>query len=183
MVGRIRTIGGKTEQLDTRYNSKSGKQRPSMTLRAHPVQLKKKGKAKSQLHQHERGQSMVELAVSLLVLLLLLSVAIDLGRLFFSYVAVRDAAQEGALYGSLGDPNGIVPRVRDSSDNPVDLWASDVDVTWWTTPVNDFCAGNTLSVQVDFDFQLTMPLVSAIVGSEIPLSLTATSTILRPDCS
>jgi len=131
----------------------------------------------------ERGQSMVELATFFMVLVLLLAVAVDLGRMFFSYVAVREAAQEGALYGSLGDGVGIDPRVRDSSSSPVDLWGSDVAVTWWTTPANSLCAGNTLSVNVVYDFQLSMPLISTVLGfSEFPLSLTATSTILRPEC-
>lgn len=131
----------------------------------------------------ERGQSMVELATFFLVLVLLLAVAVDLGRMFFSYVAVREAAQEGALYGSLGDGVGIIPRVRDSSSSPVDLWGGDVEVTWETTPADSLCAGNTLSVTVVYDFQFTMPLISAVLGDTgIPISLTATSTILRPVC-
>ena len=48
----------------------------------------------------EQGQSLVELALSLTLLLLLLGGAIDLGRMFFTYIALRDAAQEGAIYGS-----------------------------------------------------------------------------------
>ncbi len=48
----------------------------------------------------ERGQSLVELAISLTVILLLLSGAVSFGMALFSYVAIRDAAQEGALYGS-----------------------------------------------------------------------------------
>ena len=49
----------------------------------------------------ERGQSLVELAVSLVILLYLLSGAAEFGILFFQYVQLRDAAQEGALYGSM----------------------------------------------------------------------------------
>ena len=49
----------------------------------------------------ERGQSLVELAISLVILLYLLSGAVEFGILFFQYVQLRDAAQEGALYGSI----------------------------------------------------------------------------------
>jgi Tfp pilus assembly protein PilW len=89
------------------------------------------------------GQSLVELAISLTVMLLLLVGAVSFGMAFFSYVAMRDAAQEGALYGSFNpyeDSNGngeydkeppdgpepvnlagIRERVRDSSTSPVDF--------------------------------------------------------------
>src|SRR5690242_4206047 len=46
------------------------------------------------------GQSMVEFALILPVMLLLVAAAVDLGRLFFGYVAVENAAKEGALFGS-----------------------------------------------------------------------------------
>ena len=44
----------------------------------------------------EKGQSMVELAVSVVVLLILLAGVVDLGRLAFYYITLRDAAQEAA---------------------------------------------------------------------------------------
>src|SRR6476659_4703004 len=46
------------------------------------------------------GQSMVEFALILPVMLLLVAAAVDLGRLFFAYVAVENAAKEGVLYGA-----------------------------------------------------------------------------------
>jgi hypothetical protein len=71
----------------------------------------------------ERGQSLVELGVSLLILLYLLSGAAEFGILFFQYVQLRDAAQEGALYGSMNPANiaEITNRVRFSSESPLDL--------------------------------------------------------------
>ena len=52
------------------------------------------------LFKSERGQSLVELGISLLILLYLLAGAAEFGVLFFQFVQLRDAAQEGALYGS-----------------------------------------------------------------------------------
>jgi Flp pilus assembly protein TadG len=56
----------------------------------------------------EQGQSLVELAISLVVLLTLLAGVMDFGRAFFTFVALRDAAQEGAAYASVAavDPIG-----------------------------------------------------------------------------
>src|SRR5215210_5613042 len=81
----------------------------------------------------ERGQSLVELGVSLLILMYLLSGAVEFGVLFFQYVQLRDAAQEGALYGSTSIPGStsgpptadtwtkIEQRARAASGSPVDL--------------------------------------------------------------
>ena len=90
----------------------------------------------------ERGQSLVELGVSLLILLYLLSGAAEFGVLFFQFVQLRDAAQEGALYGSMnpyidsnsdgtfdvGEPvnqAGIELRVRAASSSPINFSRSD----------------------------------------------------------
>jgi hypothetical protein len=46
------------------------------------------------------GQSIVELAIASFVLLLLMTGLLDLGRVFYSTVALREAAREGARHGS-----------------------------------------------------------------------------------
>ncbi len=51
--------------------------------------------------QSEKGQSLVELAVGLIILLVLVGGIVDLGRLLFFYIGLRDAAQEGAVIGQL----------------------------------------------------------------------------------
>jgi Flp pilus assembly protein TadG len=50
---------------------------------------------------NEQGQSLVELAISMTVLLILLAGLVDLGRGFFTFITLRDAAQEGASYASV----------------------------------------------------------------------------------
>jgi len=50
--------------------------------------------------QKQKGQSMVELSIAFIVLLMLLAGVIDMGRAFFTYSALQDAAQEGAAYAS-----------------------------------------------------------------------------------
>jgi Flp pilus assembly protein TadG len=47
-----------------------------------------------------QGQSLVELAFAMPLLLLLLLGTIDMGRMFFDYIEMRNAAAEGATYGS-----------------------------------------------------------------------------------
>jgi hypothetical protein len=78
-------------------------------------------------NRKEKAQSMVEFAVSAIVVLLLLVAIADFGRAFFTYLTLRDAAQEGAVYASVCPvhEDGIMTRVRSASNRPVDL--SNVD--------------------------------------------------------
>ena len=65
----------------------------------------------------ERGQSLMEFSVSLVFVLVLLAGLVDLGRGLFTYMALRDGAQEGAAYGSLNptETSTIQNRVYGSS--------------------------------------------------------------------
>jgi hypothetical protein len=45
------------------------------------------------------------------------------------------------------------------------------------------CAGGGITVTVTYNYQLTMPLIGAIIGSQtIPVRASATNTILKPAC-
>lgn len=142
----------------------------------------------------------MELAISVTVLLFLLAGAIDFGMALFSYVSLRDAAQEGALYGSIkpDDVAGIEARVRAGAPKdpdvlsfyPVDLSDTslvNVDISF--PPGNQQCEGftggvaNGVQVTVSFDFPISMPLTGKIIGSNtIPLHAVVTDTILSPPC-
>ncbi len=50
-------------------------------------------------HKNERGQSLTEFALMAPLLVLVLLGAIDLGRAYFAYVSITNAAREGARYG------------------------------------------------------------------------------------
>lgn len=62
----------------------------------------------------ERGQSMVELALSMPLLLLILLGTIDVSRLFFDYIQMRQAVVEGTTYGQRHpfDSGDIVATAR-----------------------------------------------------------------------
>jgi hypothetical protein len=136
----------------------------------------------------ERGQSLVELAISLVILLYLLSGAVEFGIAFFQFVQLRDAAQEGALYGSMnpGDAAGIEARVRAASSSPIDLSVDDVD-DGVTVQINyqdpsKQCEGYGIEVVVTHNHGVFMPFMAQIIGSSVPLSARVTDTILSPLC-
>jgi hypothetical protein len=134
---------------------------------------------------HEKGQSLVEFAFSLVILLILISGIVDLGRAFFTYMALHDAAQEGAIYGSLNpeDTGGIIHRVRQTSQHPVNLMdASIIDVLPVTQ--DGVCEGKVIEVTVIYrDFPLTMPFMSTLIGKQsFDMSATVKDMIVRSSC-
>jgi len=150
-------------------------------------------KKKVNKQTQESGQSLVELALSLTVILMLLTGAVEFGLGLFQYVTMRDAAQEGALYGSI-NPGADGTTAGDAIEQRAIAAASDVMLL---TPddilveINgDDCEGltsgtpNSISVTITFAHPITMPFVSAMIGSNtINLGATVTDTILQPACT
>jgi Flp pilus assembly protein TadG len=149
--------------------------------------------------QRSRGQSVVEFALVLPILLLLLAAAIDLGRLFYAYVAVENAAKEGAFYGarsplcddstspSCGDPNNVAWHVTNEASNLTDgsgtsLLTSAVacrsSAGVLRQPINDCVDGDTYQVTVTYPFTLITPLLSNIVSQNITLGAESQATVI-----
>lgn len=150
---------------------------------------------KKLLHfKKEKGQSLVELALSFLLLMLILGGVFDLGSMFYTYLALRDTAQEGVIYGSYNPTKttGINDRIHASANWPIDAdQISNIDVfccskstpgacTFTTsgacsTTVNTSCQGQKITVEVIYNYKFNMPLF----GGVIPLNATVTNTILE----
>lgn len=140
----------------------------------------------------ERGQSLVEFAISLVVILWLLAGAVDFGIALFQYIQLRDAAQEGALYGSInppasaGDTNyqNIVARVKAASNSPIDL-AGDPDVDIQITWTGSACVADGLTVRVEYPHKLVMPMAKFFTGGSTTINLgtEVTDTILKSENS
>jgi len=137
----------------------------------------------------ERGQSLVELAISIVILVYLLAGAVEFGLVFFQYVQLRDAAQEGALYGSLhppadaaADTTDIENRARAASSSPIDL-TGDPSVTVDVVVTDgQYCEGGSLQVTVSYPHQVFMPFMSQFIGQTVNLNAVVTDTILSPVC-
>jgi len=140
----------------------------------------------------EKGQSLVEFAVSFVVILVILVAVADFGRALFTWLAMRDAAQEAAVYGSIcpNDLARIQARARSSSRWPVDLNSPDIAVIceYFVSglPACGSVAavpGTSLRITIlHTNFELTTPLLGGILGSQtIPIRVTAMDTILRND--
>lgn len=143
-----------------------------------------------QIKRTEHAQSLIELSVTIIVLLLLLSGIVDLGRITFRYITLRDAAQEGATYGAIYPTycDQIIQRVQGGNGimDPSQVLVK-VEINGkecHVATMADACAGNPIAITVHQpDFSLTMPMIGAAIGKQsIELKNTVTDTILRPEC-
>ena len=143
----------------------------------------------------EKGQSLTEFALVLVFLVALLAGVFDLGRAFFAYIIIRDAAQEGAVYGSIapksdlaGFKNAVAARVENAFLDPDDTTKTPIDLTSMSVQVDvlgSACAapGNSVRVQVNYSYPIAMPFLGAMIGKQnITLSAQAEDSILSPIC-
>ena len=124
------------------------------------------------------------MAISLTIILMLLAGVLDIGRAYYTYLSLRDAAAEGAAYGSIHptDISGIQERVVGESPDGVVNW-SGATVTVTPTGPNINCRGGGIKVRVDYGYTLLTPFIGSIVGSQtLPMSATVVNTILSPAC-
>jgi len=125
----------------------------------------------------------VEFSLGLVFVLLIVSGLIDLGRLYFTHVALEDAAGEAALYLSLNphckspldgvecaNPNNAEYRVKNAGGQEVD-WSKAKFV--WGVP-NPYGVGETVKVTVNYSYQLLTPIIPKIAGVN-PLTLSSSA--------
>ncbi len=154
----------------------------------------------------EGGQSLVEFAVALVILLYLVVVIADGARALFTYLSMRDAAQEAAAYASYqpADTAGIIRRACEAS-NMMDGLCGDTSTCTGSDPANcgslsipyptltgtgacmetaETGAANGITVAIDYpQFPLAMPFVATFIGRQwVPIHTEVTDTILSPKC-
>ncbi len=126
----------------------------------------------------ERGQSLVEFVLILPVLLIILAGMLDLGRLYFAYVAVTDAAAEGVAYAAIcpDDSDGVKDRAQAASGGLIEIDRGLVGIEPLPIIV---ASGEPVTVTVNYTFTLATPFISAMVPDGVlMLRAVATEAIL-----
>ena len=143
----------------------------------------------------ERGQSFVEFSIVIVFLIMLVAGVADLGRVFFSYLSLQDAAQEGATYAS-AYPSwcyraNIRARdtVRNFSSVTVKVYIDNVLACQDGTVTNagaltGACSGKEVKVLVSQnDYKISTPFIGALFGTQtVTLTADAIDYVLRPTC-
>ncbi len=126
----------------------------------------------------EVGQSLVEFTLLGMFLALVLVGIVDLGRAYFSKIALTDAAMEGAVYASYRpncitsaqcpDPNNVTFRVQHATESTLVDWSLVRVEVHAPNPTS----GNVVTVTVYYSYTLLTPFVSTFVGGDL-LSISA----------
>lgn len=152
-----------------------------MITRMKTSQLNSKKNQQVQLDQ--RGQSLVEVALLMVVLLLIMAGVLDFGRMYFAYLALQNAAGEGAAYGAINpgwidnsdnaDPNNITYRVQNESTGNLIDWSDTIVVV--DVPNNQ--GGEPITVTVSYVFEIITPVMQTFTGETVTLRATDTQLI------
>lgn len=147
-----------------------------------------------------RGQSAVEFALILPIFALLMVIAVDFGRVFFSYVQITNAAREAAAYGAQRptdpdvDGNGVGDEIEARAAQEINIQGGQKgeggmelaqechDAGGATISCadaeNGSSVGNTITISVSEDFTFLTPLANSFFNDAFTMSASATSTVL-----
>jgi len=116
--------------------------------------------------RNEKGQSLVEFAILLPLLLLLLMGILEFGLMLNSYLTINNSAREGARLGIVaGSDIEIKEMIINISPN---LTAGNLIVN--ITPLEGSRkSGGTLTVEVIYNYQVTIPIISNILNNVVVL--------------
>lgn len=145
----------------------------------------------------ENGQSLVEFSLVLVLMLLMLSAIMDLGRAYFSYIAIQNAAGEGALYAAINprcphadsgtactDPNNVDFRAKHESPPGGLINPEQIDVTViYADGTNQYSPattqeGSPVTVRVTYRFRLIGPFSPVFPNGELIFTANAVQNIL-----
>ena len=144
-----------------------------------------------------RGQSLLEFALVVPILLLIFAGAADLGRIFYTYVAIENAAKEGALYGAryplcdtastlCPNPGNAEFHARQETVNVLDAADLNIDVNCYPRAggsaygdLRDCQPGDRYEVTADTEFNLITPFLTDVMGGNFTLSNTANADVLN----
>jgi Flp pilus assembly protein TadG len=129
----------------------------------------------------ERGQSLVEFAVILPLLLLIVLATVDLGMGFKTYIALTNAAREGARWISIhpSDQAGAKDRIDEEAERVGLMDGILVENGYgvsFSPNKSKYSAGEKVTVNVEFEYEL---LFGAITGlPAIPFTASSTMVVL-----
>ncbi len=140
--------------------------------------------------RRRRGQSVVEFALVLPIFLALLLMAVDFGRLFFTYIQVSNAAREAAAYGATQPTDTVGMQARavqeknaqSQGEGPLDPIITSCANQAGTTIAcaaapGGAGAGNTLTVTVRQPFTFLTPLINDMFGGSLRMSANVTTAV------
>jgi len=116
--------------------------------------------------RNEKGQSLVEFAILLPVLLLLLMGILEFGLMLNSYLTINNSAREGARLGIVAGSNIEIKQLINNISPNLDSKYLVINVT---PPEGNRKSGDTLKVEVIYNYHVIIPIISNILGNVVEL--------------
>ncbi|MGV8982966.1 TadE/TadG family type IV pilus assembly protein [Clostridium sp.] len=116
--------------------------------------------------KNEKGQSLVEFAILLPLLLLLLMGILEFGLMLNSYLTIHNLAREGARLGIVAGSNLEISELITNISPNIDAKNLKVIIT---PAEGSRSSGSTLTVEVIYNYQVTIPIISNILSGVVVL--------------
>jgi hypothetical protein len=125
----------------------------------------------------QRGQAALEFALVLPLLLIVLCLVVDFGVGLTRWIAITNAAREGARLGAVGaEPADIRQKTIDTSDGILEDSGSTIEVGFFDADGNGgIDPGDSVVVDVSYDYNYITPLGRFLGAAIPPLVLSACS--------
>ena len=147
--------------------------------------------SRARRRERSRAQALVEFALIVPVMLMLLLIALDFGRLFFSYIQLSNASREGAAYGAVypTDPATMTTYALQETNSqsqggehvPVVTAAcanSAGATVACTAAAGGSGSGNSLTVSVSEQFSFVTPFMNAFFGNSFHITASSSTAVL-----
>ncbi|NSW89702.1 MAG: pilus assembly protein [Firmicutes bacterium] len=115
----------------------------------------------------KKGQSLVEFTIIFPLLLLVVMGIIEFGVMLNSYLAINNAAREGARAGIVGSSSAEIENLIISTSPGLNAEGLIITVTPGDTSRK---SGDTLTVKVTYNYHLTVPIISSIFNNVVVLN-------------
>jgi len=116
--------------------------------------------------RNEKGQSLVEFAIILPFLLLLLMGILEFGIMLNSYLTIHNAAREGARLGIVAGSNIEIKQLITNISPNLETENLIVNIT---PSDGSRKSGETITVEVIYNYQVTIPIISNIIHNVVVL--------------
>lgn len=117
--------------------------------------------------KNQKGQALVEFTIVLPILMLLIMGIFQFGMMLNAYITIGNAAREGARAGIIGSSDAEIQNLIISTSpslEPENLLVSIIPSG------TNRISGGTLTVNVTYNYKLTVPIISSLFNNVIVLN-------------
>lgn len=116
--------------------------------------------------RNDRGQALVEFALILPILLILIMGIVQFGLVLNAYITIENASREGARRGIVGSSDTEIKNLIIATSPNLEERNITVNIT---PNVGSRKSGDTLKVEIVYNYNLSVPIISNIFNKVVTL--------------